>query len=296
VSVRVLIAAAFLSGCQAASGVIVSVAPPAEAPMPAGAPAQTVLSDLATKTRPVETAPILANGFKAPGETLLAHESKASSLWSGRVFMARGKILDSRVAETPIRKASDETPEGWSRNGDTLTHANSGLKCPATFDYEEKDGDRQRILTLKEIVGYDDKDLDVACNYVGGGDTLITLYASYYPDMTLEDHAVAAVTAMRQNFPLKGVLPVISIEIEGKSGEPLEEPIAGAFDIGEIGGVPYKTSLWLVRAHGWHVKARATYAQEDLSSEVMAALMFTISWVNVDTKNRDHPVATGPEV
>jgi hypothetical protein len=289
-------AAALLAGCQATSGVIVSVAPPTPGPAPAVSQIAHDLAALAGKARSGETAPILANGYKAPDEKLLAHESKASSLWSGRVFMARGKILDSRVVETPFVEASETTPAGWSLHGDTLTHGRSGLKCPKTFDYEEKDGAPQRLLALKEIVDYDGKGLDVACNYVGGGDTLITLYASYYPDTTLEDHAVAAVTAMRQNFALKGVLPVISIEIEDKEGEPLEKPLAGAFDIGEIGGVPYKTAIWLVRAHGWHVKTRATYAQDDLSSEVMAALMFTISWVNVDTKNRTEPMAPGPEV
>jgi hypothetical protein len=233
-----------------------------------------------------------------PADAILAQEGKAASLWNGRSFLTKGKIADGRVEESKFNLASDDSPAGWRREDAKLVHRESGLECPASFDLGDEG--RPRALRLLGVAAYDQRGRDISCNYQIEGEASITVYASYYPDLSLEDHAAGAVAAMRQNFDIKSALPVISIEIETKdqeaSGEKLPPALSGAFDVGAINGVPYKTAIWLAQTHGWHVKTRATYAQSDFTSEMTAAVLFSVNYLNVDMKNRTDPTVNGPEV
>ena len=237
----------------------------------------------------------------ADGKPMAAHlsqEGKAAALWTGRVFFAQGKPLDERVTAIAFDPADPAPPAGWSRDKNTLTHIESGLSCPIGMDLGDKEA--ARPLTLFDIAQYDQRGRDVSCNYKMGGMAGLTLYASFYPDLSLEDHAKGAVAAIGQNFTIKKVLPVTVAEISRKtaSGEEITmpAPIAGGFDVGEINGVPYKTSIWIVKTHGWHVKARATYAQSDYAAEVIASLLFAINYSKIDTKNQTDPTAVGADV
>lgn len=226
------------------------------------------------------------------------HEVKASALISGRQFLAGSKVLAYPATETPSALVRNTVPAGWRLNDNRLVHNDSGLECPLEFDFRA--GGKGGVLALKDIAAYDQINRDVSCNYSNGGAAVITVYASFYPETSIEDHAAAAVSAMRQTFTLRAVLPVVSIEIEdkeaGTSTADLEAPIAGAFDIGDINGVPYKTSIWIAKTHGWHVKARATYAQADATSELVAAVIFAANYLNVDMKNKLKPTMPGPDV
>lgn len=233
-----------------------------------------------------------------PARALLSQEGKAASQWTGRKFLAHGRPLDARARDIKIERAAAEAPDGWRRDGAKLIHRESGLECPASFTLkgEEKD----RVLALAGVTAYDSRNLDVSCNYGIDGDAAVTVYASYYPDMSLNEHAAGAVAAIRQNFDIAGELPVAVIEIERKSdaatAETLPTALSGGFDIGEINGVPYKTAIWLAKTHGWHVKARATYAQSDFTAEIAAAVLFGVNYLNVDMKNRSDPTGAGREV
>lgn len=227
------------------------------------------------------------------------HEAKTAALFTGRQFMAAGKVLARPAIETPRALVSTQVPTGWRLTENRLIHSESGLECPLEFDFSagtEKAG----ALTLIDIASYDEASRDVSCNYANGGAAVVTVYAAFYPDISVEDHAAAAVAAMRQTFMLKEVLPVVSVEIDdkdtGASTAELEAPIAGAFDIGDVNGEPYKTALWIAKTRGWHVKTRATYAQKDVTSELVAAVIFAANYLNVDAKNRNDPTTRGPEV
>lgn len=237
-------------------------------------------------------------GGALPSEAMLAHEAKAAALWSGRIFHARGKSLDTRLREFRVTPATAiAPPKGWSLNDAKLIHDESGLECPASFTLPADDG--ERILALNAVTSYDQRGRDVSCNYGIEGDASVTIYASYFPTVTLEEHAAQALGAIRQNFAIKGELPVTIVTVEPKDGRevgPLPEALSGAFDVGDINGVPYKTSIWLAKTHGWHVKGRATYAQSDFLSELTAAILFGVNYVNIDMKNRVDPTAAGPEV
>ncbi|MFN3959875.1 MAG: hypothetical protein ACK4NP_08185 [Parvularculaceae bacterium] len=226
------------------------------------------------------------------------HEKKAAALFTGRLFLAAGKILSAPAIETPRAFIEETSPAGWRRRDNLLVHEDSGLECPLEFDI--RPDKKQGSLRLKDVTVYDQDNRDISCNYTYGGAASVSIHAAYHPAVSVEDHAAAAVKAMRQSFTLKGVLPVIQVEIEdkdaGTSTADLEAPIAGAFDIGEIAGAPYKTALWIAKTHGWHVKARATYAQSDATTELVAAVIFAVNYLNVDMKQKTAPAATSPEV
>lgn len=227
----------------------------------------------------------------------LAQEGQSAVLWTGRKFLAMGKTSDSRTKVSAISIADIDAPEGWRRDGAKLVHQESGLECPASFTLADEKSRRE--LTLLGVTTYDQRSRDVSCNYQIEGEASINIYASYYPDLSLQDHAAGAVAAIRQNFSIKGTLPIISIEMESKdegaNGE-RKPALSGAFDVGEFNGVPYKTAIWLAETHGWHVKTRATYAQSDFASEMTAAVLFSVNYLNVDIKNRAQPTTNGAEV
>jgi len=233
-----------------------------------------------------------------PASAHLAQEGIAAALWTGRIFLAHGKQLDDRVVRIAFDPADSEAPDGWKRDENKLTHVESGLSCPIEMNLSDKK--KKRSLALFDIAQYDQRGRDVSCNYSADGAAALTLYASFYPDLSAEDHAKGAVAAIRQNFTIKKVLPVTVAEVSRKTADGeevmLPSPVAAGFDVGDINGVPYKTSLWLAKTHGWHVKSRATYPQEDISVEVIAALLFAVNYSLIDTKNQANPTADGDDV
>lgn len=236
----------------------------------------------------------------ADGQPTLAHlsqEGTAAARWTGRTFLAGGKQLDGRAAKIQFDPADPSPPAGWKRERQLLVHEESGLACVLDLDLGE--GKASRTMILADIVQYDQRGRDVSCNYVMDGMTAISLYASFYPDISAEDHAKSAVAAMAQNFTIKKALPVTVAEVSRKddSGKEvmLPSPIAGGFDVGEINGVPCKTAIWLAKTHGWHVKARATYAQSDITAETIAALLFAVNYSRIDIKNEADPTVGGAE-
>lgn len=256
------------------------------------------LEALPTAAAPVERLSAAAKSDAAGPSTTPEHGTKAAALFTGRLFLSNGKVLSAPAVETPRDLIEETLPAGWRRQDDRLLHVESGLECPLNFDFSTDE--KKSVLSLKDVTVYDQANRDVSCNYANGGAAAVTLYASYYPDISVEDHASAAVASMRRNFQLKGVLPVVTVEIEDKDAgtttADLEAPIAGAFDIGEIGGAPYKTAIWIAKTQGWHVKTLATYAQADATTELVAAVIFAVNYLNIDMKSKTGPAAAGADV
>ena len=107
-----------------------------------------------------------------------------------------------------------------------------------------------------------------------------------------------------QYYPVEDqvVLPVVDLQADDVDPDlaelvnGLEEPLAQGYEIGAVNGIPYRTSLWIVKTHGWHVKLRATYASADQSSELLSAIYFMGSHLAVRAKNIAEPIAPGAEV
>lgn len=192
-----------------------------------------------------------------------------------------------------------DLPQGWelSSNSRILRHRESGLECVLSYSF----GAENVRYLLTDLKQFDDVGRDVGCNYQeDSGKALITLFATYRPDLTLEQMAAASVASIRAVFNVKGVLSVPLPTIRSKEPDPLidglEKQLAGAFDVGEIKGVPYKTAIWIAKTGGWHVKVRATYPQADTMSEIMAAISFTTSHLVVRAKNLKEPIGNGVSV
>ncbi len=135
-------------------------------------------------------------------------------------------------------------------------------------------------------------------------DVSIVVFASFWPDVTLEEHSSAAAASIFQRYTVNEQLPVPVVMLgpaEGDDTNPelysnIEQTLAGGFAVGDIDGVSYKTSFWLAKTHNWHIKLHATYPQEDITSEIIAAVYFSASHLAVRAKNLAEPTAPGVDV
>jgi hypothetical protein len=213
----------------------------------------------------------------------------------------RNKVVSGGGQSFYVEAQNDFSQDGWVIDGDRLRHIESGLLCPSGLAL----GEEGRNYALQRVVEFDDAGRDVACHFQASdnGDA-ITAYASYWPDVELEEHAVGVVQGIYQNYTVSGTvqLPVVELKAEeqdsdfGRLINGMEEPIAGGFEISQMNGVNYRTSVWLVKTHGWHVKLRATYASADDASEFLSAVHFMASHLAVRAKNMAEPIAPGAEV
>ena len=290
------VAALSLSAC-------VTAAPQEQAafsPASIAAAADPLVALTAGAEKREQLSPLFANAepTAAPVEAMRSHEGQAAALWTGALYNAHGKILDERVTETPIRSIDEALPYGWRRRGEAIVHNESGLACAPGFNFDVNEKPYQ--IKLTSIKQFDNAGRDVACHYLTDGDAAVTIYASFYPEVTVEQHAKAVISAIRQHFTINGVLETLFVDVKDKTtGRKISELgplVVGGFDVGEIIGVPFKTALWLGERRGWHVKVRATYPQSDPVTEVVAATMFSGNYLNVEIHTRDNPTPTGPEV
>lgn len=229
-----------------------------------------------------------------------AHERASSRVVAGSDRL-RNKIDSGDGRSYYIEAQNSFSQDGWVIDNDRLRHVESGLLCPSGLALGE-DG---RNYALQRVIEFDDAGRDIACHFQASdnGDA-ITVFASYWPDVTLEEHAASAAQIISQNFTVTGQsqLPVIELKADDPDSEiaalvnGMEEPVAGGFNIGQMNGVDYRTSLWLVKTHGWHVKVRSTYAAADEASELLSAIHFMASHLAVRAKNMAEPIMPGAEV
>jgi len=241
----------------------------------------------------IESAPPVNLAVGADPSFALSHEVSGLKVGSE----GASKVNSGASPASMALLTAAELPAGWGFDKDHgLQHAKSGLACPLTVEAPEEN----RRFLLRDIKNFDANGLDVGCNYSTDTGVFLTLYASFWPEMSLDDSLSGAVAAIRQNFDVKDNLPLPLITINQKEDDPLytemETPKAAAFDVGEVNGAPYKTAVWLVKTYGWHVKARATYPLDDQTSEIISALMFAYSHLNVRAKNMTDPASASSEV
>lgn len=272
-------------GCASTSDVAAPLAHASAPSMP------TTLSrlEIARDYRISPAAP-LAVAESAEPSFALAHEGDELQPQAAR------RHAGAPVKNFALRVAAD-LPAGWAYDADgAVRHAKSGLSCPVAINIS----DEGRRFTLKQLQAFDAKDLDIGCNYSTDDGAYLTLYASFWPEMSLEDSMAGAVAALKSRFEVKGPLPVGIATLSTEGDSPLlkdrETPAAAAFDIGEANGASYKAAVWLVKTYGWHVKARATYPREDMTSEIISSIMFAFSHLQVRAKNMADPVTAGGEV
>lgn len=233
-------------------------------------------------------------------DRMLAHERVVNRDKSDSDRLSN-KALSGGGQSYYVQAQNSFEQDGWAIEGDRLRHVESGLLCPSGISL----GEGGRTFELERVIEFSETRRDIACHYSApdNGDG-ITAYASYWPDVELEAHAVAAAQTILQNYPVQSQVTLPVVEVIETDADPaiaeilegIEEPLAGGFEIGDINGAPYRTSLWVVKTHGWHVKLRATYASADQASELLSAIHFMSSHLAVRAKNIAEPMTSGAEV
>ena len=195
--------------------------------------------------------------------------------------------------EPPVFFRSDaKLPLGWAAADGAAVHLESGLVCLGELNFPEL----KRRFELVAVRTFDGKGFDAGCNYQGSDGQAVSLFASFWPDMTVEQHAQGAVAAINQTTPIVRELPVSVVKMTEDPAKPytvnMEPVLAGAFEIA-VDGKPVKTAIWLTKTYGWHVKARATYAPTDEATEALTAVVFAVTHMSVRMKNMQKPTAVG---
>lgn len=193
------------------------------------------------------------------------------------------------------------SPPGWRVESNAILHLESGLRCPDDINIVSQD----LKFDLAKILHFDDTKRNVACHYFSNqAGTGFTIYASHWPDITQEEHAYGAVSAIFEAYEVIEEMTVQVATIKRDDGakgsneilDGMEVPHAIGFKITNQNSEQVKTALWVVKTFDWHVKVRATYEIEDQISELIAALYFATSHLDVRAKNLKYPTAPGVDV
>ena len=200
----------------------------------------------------------------------------------------RIRALSGFDVDIPYTSINDPLPSGWVRTDGAILHENSGMTCSLAFTTD----DDLFSVQLARLHQFDEQGLDVACSFVSNTSGVITIFSSYWPTITQEDHAANAAQNIRDNFNTVKSLPVPVVELTDEGGTEYEETSAIGYEIDpqSEAASPLKSSLWLVKTGGWHIKARATHAMDDKLTEVFASVMFVRAHLEVRQKNNAAPV------
>ncbi len=185
---------------------------------------------------------------------------------------------------------------GWRQVGGAMVHDYSGMRCPVKLDMTLTDENGVAIESvsapLSRINLYNASGQDTSCDYANAdAGVYLTLYASNWPTVSLQDHFASALKLIVDRFPLKEEAPVLVMKGDPYANSQVEGETLTAGYITEpmLNGGTFKTALWLNKAGPWHVKVRATFllpAEGGLTGpklvEMVAATMHAVTLKDVD--------------
>lgn len=188
-------------------------------------------------------------------------------------------------ASTALRTEAVAVQEGagFERKGEAFDHLPSGLRCPDEFDVRI-DGESAGFLRLSDIRVFAADGSDVGCDYVSeDGRLLYTLFASRWPDVSLQEHFQQALGEITKVFPnlQSAVIPLAVAKPEGEMGELLSETLGGGFNFRFPDGRTGLTSVYLTKVGDWHVKARATALPDNPSFMFFSTILHQMMVVSV---------------
>ena len=186
---------------------------------------------------------------------------------------------------------------GFVRGENGLVHEPSGLHCAyghaIKFTNRSTKAERTSALALAAIRVFSEAGTDVSCQYVSeDGGSVITVFASYWPDVSLDDHYAEAFKLIQDEFSGGQAAESISFA-PGPDGDfgfetvapgEIDQPhgtMVAAFTGGAETTNGFKTGLWLDKVKGWHVKVRATHAEAAHEVEVLAAMLHAFAMLEV---------------
>lgn len=168
----------------------------------------------------------------------------------------------------------------WRMEDGAIHHVQSGMKCDLAYPLMES-----RLTELLIYTARFEKGLDVACHYESDRvPVIMTFFATYAPDVTLEEHIAGAYLAMAASLP--NAQPAeMAYPVLGGEKERGIETMAASLSVKTQDGFEVKASVWLAKLKGWHIKARGTYAAEAAS---MLEVLIGLNWVNKILQVEEH--------
>ncbi|PQA88074.1 hypothetical protein [Hyphococcus luteus] len=272
-------------------------------PRDMGAARRAVLASLGSDAAPIDYRAIPPFHRAALGEAsdpAVAHEAQFNKTAPAD---PDAKLRNAARATAPVESvlvqnsmAPSAAKGGWRETPSELIHDYSGMRCPKVIEMLTLGDDGESIeklpVPLKGVTLFDENGLDTACNYlISEPGVFYTLYASRWPDVSLEDHFGAALSLMVQELPFKKEAPVMvaTAEREGAPSAIEGETLAAGFITQPIDGESYKTAVWLNKTGPWHVKARLTYTTGLIDQdaglslvEMMATTIHALTLLEVD--------------
>lgn len=181
---------------------------------------------------------------------------------------------DALISEAPLAvRVQSNQAHGFVETESGVVHGPSGISCSAT--YSVPNGDDPAInMALQRVNVYQEDGTDVGCHYASSaGDVIFTLYASQWPDVTVQQHAAAAVNDIARSFPNLSTAdtPVVVMTPEGETL--IEETVGGGFDFALPDGRTGQTALYISKVGGWHIKARVTTLPKQPSVMVWSTIL-----------------------
>lgn len=145
-----------------------------------------------------------------------------------------------------------------------LIHGNSGMVCPARHSLRlSESGESVAEVFLFRVTSYNSSGTDVACGYVNQQQTmLVTLFASNWPETSVEDHfktAARMMVTLETPMAEQVDIPVMAPNAAAQTNIP-ERTMGLAYDSpANEDGVVMREALWVNKTRGWHIKVRATH-------------------------------------
>lgn len=151
-----------------------------------------------------------------------------------------------------------DSPNAFRDLGDVFLHKASGLRCPRSFEMARGKAGRV-VVNLNRLRSFTDDGLEIGCDYLSRDNTtIVSKYASFWPDISAKDHAASSAQAMQARFgemAFEELPQGDSVTDPAQDGEATEIYYA-RFNL--QGKVPGGTAGWITKMDGWHVKLRVT--------------------------------------
>jgi hypothetical protein len=181
-----------------------------------------------------------------------------------------------------VSQGDSDVPAGFSASEGGLLHRSSGLVCPFALPMPGATDDAQLVF-LADIRVFAEDSSDVGCDYqTESGRQMLTVFASYWPDVTAEEHmrGVAGSIASRVTSVKDTPVPMATIEGDDLLLEGEMQALGGTFQLPN--GPRAHTYAWINRVAGWHIKTRYTTFEEP-DTDVIVALV--VHMTEVQTVN-----------
>ncbi|MEL7015689.1 MAG: hypothetical protein AAGL18_03685 [Pseudomonadota bacterium] len=217
-------------------------------------------------------------GRRAPYfSTVTDHEDSFVERSNEKVAKTRNLRFANYEANR-FRSINEEVPPGFEQIQIGYRHIASGMICPFGLSTE----DDSFSLSITQIRLFNQQGTDVGCDFRTSTGGLITVFSSYWPDITQEQHAAAADQQIRTQFNTAKALDVGIVSVEDYNPATMGTATASGYDISEAGAErQLKSSYWIVKTRQWHVKVRATHFLDDPLTELFAAIFHSRTHVDV---------------